>query len=55
MLKIFVIVLNFCVLNLLNAGDEKSLIKEFENLYYPQLKSGIYAFKMNFKINVKII
>ncbi|UUX90917.1 hypothetical protein [Borreliella burgdorferi] len=53
MLKIFVIVFNFCVLNLLNAGDGKSLIKEFENLYYPQLKNGIYAFKMNFKINVK--
>ncbi|WLN24505.1 MULTISPECIES: hypothetical protein [Borreliella] len=44
MLKIFAIVFSVCILNLLNARDEKSLIKEFENLYYFQLKSRIYAF-----------
>ncbi|AHH13253.1 Hypothetical protein BHO_0900054 (plasmid) [Borrelia hermsii YBT] len=53
MLKVFVVIFNFCILNLLYAGNEKSLIKEFENLYYPKLERGIYAFKMNFKIHLK--
>ncbi|AHH09030.1 hypothetical protein baBA2_000880 (plasmid) [Borrelia anserina] len=53
MLKVFLVILNFCILNLLYAGNEKSLIKEFENLYYPELERGIYAFRMNFKINLK--
>ncbi|QMU99814.1 hypothetical protein F0310_05195 (plasmid) [Borrelia sp. A-FGy1] len=53
MLKIFVIILNFCFLNLLYSENGKNLIKEFESLYYPKLESGIYAFKMNFEINLK--